>query len=93
MVDRFSSCQYGNNSKQTKKRKQKSPQCSIVSIKNKWIPESDWMSVNTFKNQSFPICEILIKLRMISIVLLHSCKESNKKTAITAFFFQYSKGS
>ena len=81
MVDRFLSCQYGNNCKQTKKWTQKSPQCSIFSIKNKWIPESDWISVNTFKIQSFHICEILIKLRMISIVILHSYKESNKKTA------------
>ena len=81
MMDRFSSCQCGNNCKQTRKWKQKSPQCSIFSIKNKWIPESDWMSVNTLKIQSFLICEILIKLRMISIVLLHSYKESNQKTA------------
>ena len=79
IVDRFSSCQYENNGKQTKKWKQKSPQCSIFSIKNKWIPESDWMSVNTLKIQSFLICKILIKLRMISIFLLHSYKESKKR--------------
>ena len=55
------------------------------------------MSVNTFKIQSFPICEILIKLRMISIVLLQSYKESNKKTAflkgegILDLFYLYCK--
>ena len=97
MMDRFSSCQCGNNCKQTRKWKQKSPQCSIFSIKNKWIPESDWMSVNTLKIQSFLICKILIKLRMISIVLLHSYKESNKKTAflkgggILDLFYLYCK--
>ena len=96
-MDRFSSCQCGNNCKQTRKWKQKSPQCSIFSIKNKWIPESDWMSVNTLKIQSFLICKILIKLRMISIVLLHSYKESNKKTAflkgggILDLFYLYCK--
>ena len=97
MMDRFSSCQCGNNCKQTRKWKQKSPQCSIFSIKNKWIPESDWMSVNTLKIQSFLICKILIKLRMISIILLHSYKESNKKTAfldsggILDLFYLYCK--
>ena len=97
MMDRFSSCQCGNNCKQTRKWKQKSPQCSIFSIKNKWIPESDWMSVNTLKIQSFLICKILINLRMISIILLHSYKESNKKTAflkgggILDLFYLYCK--
>ena len=55
------------------------------------------MSVNTLKIQSFLICKILIKLRMISIVLLHSYKESNKKTAflkgggILDLFYLYCK--
>ena len=34
-----------------------------------------------FFSVSFLICEVFIELRMISIVLLHSYKESNKKTA------------
>ena len=55
------------------------------------------MSVNTLKIQSFLICKILIKLRMISIILLHSYKESNKKTAflkgggILDLFYLYCK--
>ena len=77
MVDRFTSCHYGNNRKQTKKWKQNSPQCSIFSIKNKWTRLDECQHLEI---QSFLICEILIKLRMISIVLLHSYKESNKKT-------------
>ena len=59
-----------------------------------------WSRLNECQHleiQSFLICEILIKLRMISIVLLHSYKESNQKTAfldgggISDLFYLYSK--
>ena len=41
---------------------------------------------SNFFSVSFLICEIFIELRIISIVLLHSYKESNKKSAITPSF-------
>jgi len=41
---------------------------------------------SNFFSVSFLICEVFIELRIISIVLLHSYKESNKKSAITLSF-------
>ena len=44
-----------------------------------------------FFSVSFLICEVFIELRIISIVLLNSYKESNKKSAITLSFFNNQK--
>jgi hypothetical protein len=84
MADRFSSCKYGNNSKQTKKRKKKSPQCSIFSIKNKWIPESDWMSVNTFNLWDFDKVEDDIN-SFIAILQRKQYKDCNNGILFSIF--------
>ena len=42
---------------------------------------------SNFFTVSFLLCEIFIELQMISIVLLHYYKESNKRSAITPSFF------